>query len=500
MTDNPENGNGNGKEDDFDSGFGDSFDNSFGGSEGLAPPRTLGDIWRESMPFKIGVIIAGIAVIILGILLFSGGKKDINGSQAPRSSSVSSTPGTEAVSQEYTNRLEDKDRQNLDAAIRTGGSAIPTVIDPPQVRAPLPEDTGMKDDPLQRWRDLQAQSKKQEEVEKPAEIVRTGPTIQEQNQAVGELAGIMSEQMASILDKRSAAAPTSQGTINSKKWLEAKIKAKEEKEAEAKKQEVKEKEEEKQKKIIIPTGEIEYAQLLIEANSDVPGPVMAQLASGPLKGSRILGKFEVQNEYLTLTFDTIVIDGVAGSVDAIALDPGTTLPGMATEVKQRYFKRIVLPAAAAFVEGMSTSLADTVTSIAVTGDTVVQENQNASTEDAIAAGVAELGSSLREELDDIADKTEILVKIHAGTPMGILFLSPVLEGGNSDPTYSKRNDDSVSDLRNDVDARFEEAGKKINDRFDESDRQRKNDRYDRYDRYDRRLNRRLNNSGIYRIR
>lgn len=118
-------------------------------------------------------------------------------------------------------------------------------------------------------------------------------------------------------------------------------------------------EEDVRKEVIIPAGEIEYAQLIIEANSDVPGPVLAMLVSGPLSGSKLIGSFTVVDDYLTLSFETVVVDGESYSVSAVGLDPGTTLPGMATEVRHRYFKRVVLPAAAAFVESFADAIAQT---------------------------------------------------------------------------------------------------------------------------------------------
>src|SRR5690606_12018046 len=50
--------------------------------------------------------------------------------------------------------------------------------------------------------------------------------------------------------------------------------------------------------IIIPAGTIEYAQLVTEANTDAPGPVMAQIASGPLAGARLIGSFQSTDNYL----------------------------------------------------------------------------------------------------------------------------------------------------------------------------------------------------------
>ena len=189
-------------------------------------------------------------------------------------------------------------------------------------------------------------------------------------------------------------------------------------------------EEEVQQEILIPAGEIEYAQLMVEANSDVPGPVLALLVSGPLSGSKLLGTFTVVDDYLTISFETIVVDGESYSISAVALDPSTTLPGMATEVDHRYFKKIVLPAAAAFIEGFAEAVSETEeTTITIdTGsDTTTSTNGEPTTEEEVANGIEEAGQEISEILEEMADETETLVKIHAGTPIGVLFTEPVVQ-------------------------------------------------------------------------
>jgi intracellular multiplication protein IcmE len=167
----------------------------------------------------------------------------------------------------------------------------------------------------------------------------------------------------------------------------------------------------------------------VEANSDVPGPVLAQVASGPLKGARLIGQFSVESDkYLAITFSTAVVDGQAISINAIALDPGTTLPGMATDIDNRYLTRVILPAAAAFVEGWTQAVADSgATTVTVSGDTVIDESNPTTNTQEVNAGIAEAGAEIGDILSDIADDTEVMVKVAAGTPMGVLFLSPVVE-------------------------------------------------------------------------
>src|SRR5690606_9021030 len=62
--------------------------------------------------------------------------------------------------------------------------------------------------------------------------------------------------------------------------------------------------------VIIPAGNIAYGQLLNALNSDIPGPVLVHVLSGPFSGGRALGQFQVSQDYLVLTFKAIVKDGV----------------------------------------------------------------------------------------------------------------------------------------------------------------------------------------------
>ena len=49
----------------------------------------------------------------------------------------------------------------------------------------------------------------------------------------------------------------------------------------------------------------------------------------------------------------------------------------------------------------------------------------------MASGIEEAGSELREILEDEVGKIETLVKIRKGTPIGVLFLDPVIQPDDS---------------------------------------------------------------------
>lgn len=180
--------------------------------------------------------------------------------------------------------------------------------------------------------------------------------------------------------------------------------------------------------ILVPAGTINYAQILIEANSDVPGPVLAQLISGPLSGARLIGTFTSTEDHLILSFNSVVIDGLNQPVNAVAIDPDTTLPGVATEVDKRYFSRVILPAAGRFLEGVGRAVAqDTRTVVTVNGDTVTSSQEDLDLSQELGKGVEEAAEQIADFMDEEADKIQPLVRLARGVPIGVFFTQPVLE-------------------------------------------------------------------------
>lgn len=180
--------------------------------------------------------------------------------------------------------------------------------------------------------------------------------------------------------------------------------------------------------ILIPAGTIVYAQTLVEANTDAPGPVLARISSGVLNGYRILGTFSSQERFLTLNFNTVVIDGVSYGVNAIAIDPKTTLPAVATEVDRRYLSRFILPAAASFIEGLGSAIAQREsTTVTIDGSVVTSSTRDLNTREELASGLEAGTRVIARDLEREGSRIQPMIKVHAGTPIGVLFLQPVIK-------------------------------------------------------------------------
>ncbi len=412
------NENENGMEpEDFESGGlegGDSFDD-FEGGNATSP--------LNNPMVKVGIIVAAIATIIGGIILFGGKEEAKTLSNVRGAGNVSGVPGTDPVTPQMKEAIEEINEEEAIRAARTGGSAIPVPVSSPQATLEVPDLSGAgEEDPLERWRKIQEERQRKEaQQQRP-----NAPQVDPNAQVIDQLAKSMSAQMQTILDAQVPPTPESE-VITSADWLEKREAAKNQKIQEQKAAAAANAQTAAQVlDIIQPAGTIEYAQLITEANSDAPGPVLAQIMSGPLRGARILGTFSTQENYLTLTFQTIVVDGVSYSADAIALDPASANPGLVTEIDRRYFERVILPAAAAFVEGMGEAIAESgSTSVTVSGDTVIEEEEPIDTRQEIFNGIEEASGKVGDILDKEGSKVKPMIKVHAGTAVGILFLQPV---------------------------------------------------------------------------
>jgi intracellular multiplication protein IcmE len=386
---------------------------------------TLGELWRENAMVKVGVVIAAAVAIFATIILFGGKDMPIDPSYVSGGSDISAPPGTDETSPSYVAAIEEENEARTEQAIKESGSVLPTPIDPPVGRLTVTENEAPEEDPLQRWRKLQ-EERLQREMLRSQTVAPDADADAARGEAIQALAEAMATQMQSILEKRATVRPLQYRGMTGDDWLNELRSQQEEEEAAAGGGD--DEAEENIEIVLYPAGRIAYAQILTEANSDVPGPVLAQIASGPLSGSRVLGSFSKQKELLTIKFQTVIVDGVSIDIDAVAVDPKTTLPALATDVDHHYLMRVALPMAAAFVEGLASAISESgLTTVTVEGDVVAEESEDTSTEQDVASGIEEAGQKLREILDETADEIEVTVRVEAGTPVGILFLEPVIK-------------------------------------------------------------------------
>ncbi len=409
-----------------------SFDDD-SGFDDFNKKGTIGDLWRNNPMVKIGVILAGFAIVVGGIILFGGGSETPPLSQVSEAPSVNEAPGTSEISETMRRSIEDKNIETVEDASRTGASAIPIPTESPKGVFPVPVEEMSGEDPLERWRRMQEERVRQQEMvsQVQPQTMQQQPPVDTKTPAVNALSQSMVTQMQAVLQNQPIAG-SSHKSITGINFLED-VETKRQNKATQQQQQAQMLSSQQEldaqvENILLPAGTIEYGQLLIEANTDAPGPVMAQIVSGPLRGSRVLGAFQSTDEYLVLNFTMVVIDGINYPVQAVAIDPGTTLPGLITEIDRRYFKRIVLPMAAEFVTGLTEAISESgSTTILIDGSTVSSSESDKDSQQEVASGISEAGNSLSEILEEEADNTRPMLRVAAGTPLGILFVEPVTD-------------------------------------------------------------------------
>lgn len=401
-------------------------DNEFDDFDGGGERRnTIGDLWRNNPAAKVGIIVGGAILVIGAIILFSGHGKQVQRSEVGSGSTVNAVPGTDQVSANYANAVTQKNTETAETAEKTGGSAIPVPINPPKNPVALDDQSANQEDPLARWRRIQDERTKRENLQAPQQQQQ-----QDTSAAVKALAEAMAKQMESVLKNVKPMPPQYKSIMTQTAW-DALQKQKADaaaKDAEAAAKAAGNASNTTTAQILLPAGTIEYAQLMTQANTDAPGPILAQIVSGPLAGARMIGSFQALDNYLVLSFNSIVIKGISYTTTAVAVDPDTASPGMVSDIDHRYLQRVILPAAAAFVEGLGSAVADYGnTQIVATDNVALESTSKLNTKQQIYKGVEQGASKLGDILDQQGENTKPLITVNAGTAIGLFFTAPVVK-------------------------------------------------------------------------
>ncbi|MGC9271864.1 hypothetical protein [Acidiphilium sp.] len=178
--------------------------------------------------------------------------------------------------------------------------------------------------------------------------------------------------------------------------------------------------------VLIPAGHGVYGVTKLAVSSDqADSPVEVQALSGPIAGDDMLGSFSREGDRLVVKLTSITLkDGEQASINALVVTPDTMRTAVATSVNEHYVDRIVLPAAAAFVEALGGSLGQSgsVEQTSPLGGLTVFSHVN--TGQAVAAGLGNAAGTLGNVIEQTAPKGPT-VKLAAGTDVGVLFLSPL---------------------------------------------------------------------------
>lgn len=394
----------------------------------------LAEAWRTRPVIKLVVLLLGLGILIFVVMSLTASKPEDEISRVQPAPPIVEAPGGKASPDFIAAQAQANEQRTKEAAAQ-GGTALPTPL--PSGMSPEQRKEGdplvefraemkrQKEEQQRQIQALQQQNQQQQQVvlQQDQQVQeKIGTSLTQQMTQLAELwkpksmnvvpgaedvSSTRSQVAASPGPSPASASPggVARQTVSSTAPVNTK------------------------KKPLISAGTVNYAQMLTEANSDVPGPILAQILSGPLSGARAIGSFEVANDLMTLAFRTAVLKGKEYKIDTIALDPDTTLGGMATEVDHRYFSRVVLPAAAAFVSAFGRKLSEKPTDTVVTqGGTVITTQAENGIEEGLYEGVGSAGQTIATFLTQEGANTKVLVRVAVGTPMGLFFTKSVCSG------------------------------------------------------------------------
>ncbi len=379
---------------------------------------SLGSLMKNPIFKLMAIVVVGGGVAMAAVTFLSGPSQNQRSAISPGAEAVQVKSNETEVTQEYLLANQQEDQTRAEQAKGRGESAMPMPTQS-QVANPTMDNRVTAQEVNDPLKDFENMISANQAVTNPAPTPAVAPTPQPTispealNQASRNLRGQMDmlvrqwepNGMTSVIADNKDEASSSRAAAETQKA------------------------EEVEGRTIVNAGQVYYAQMLMEANSDVPGPIMAQILTGPLAGGRAIGTFQTFRNHLVIRFTTVAIRGDQLQVDILALDPDTTLGGVVTEVDPRYFTRVVLPAAAAFITayGDAISEPDSTTTVSSDGISTSSQSGGNSSKDAMYKGVSEAANRVGEFVDEEAAATKRLVRVAVGTPIGLFFVSPVKE-------------------------------------------------------------------------
>ncbi len=390
----------------------------------------LAEAWRSRPLFKLIVLMTAVAAIVAASVSFlSGGSSSQTASRLVNPPGINAPPGGPAspYMQEQTN-LASQDREKT--ALQTGGSALPTPIGQVSDLGAL-NASERKSDPLNELKN-EVERLRQEQKQVQQQQVQVQQQIQQPRQQEpfdDSLATAMQRQMSQLIESWT---PTGAKQVlvmspdDLKNYLNEKKGKQTAAGGTASTTDAAATAAQTAPKTLVSAGTVSYAQLLTEANSDVPGPILAQIVSGPFSGARAIGQFQVANgyaDYLVLQFTLVNFKGKDYSINAVALDPDTTLGGMATEVDQRYFTRVLLPAAAGFLQGFGQAIGQNSSTTTTNGTSTIISQGKEGYQQGMFQGLGAAAQTASQFFQNQANQTKPLVRVAAGTPMGLFFVT-----------------------------------------------------------------------------
>ena len=186
----------------------------------------------------------------------------------------------------------------------------------------------------------------------------------------------------------------------------------------------------------IKAGKILFAAIETSVNSDQPStPVLATIAVGKYKGSKLLGAFTRENDGLVIKFTTLSIPNIDRSIpiNAYAINSNTAQTSLSSNVDHHYLMRYGSAFAAAFLEGFGQYFSNNQPNqknICISTSDHPCNVANQSVKNGLYSGLGQSGAVLSSSLKNNMN-TPPTVTLKSGTGVGILFMQDVTTQNNN---------------------------------------------------------------------
>lgn len=396
------------------------------------PRRSIGGVVRGNLPI---LMVAGLVVVsVVGYLVLSGGgpADPPPVSRAPQAPMLDATQRGNELSPEFRRQIQAADAVRAEEALRQGGSALPTPVfegGPPRLPGPAvpPEPvaaTPQAPPPLP-VRPAELPPPLPFEPPPVAAQAPARPPMTQQDMST-MLQAMQRQAEAASLRPFQAAATTffepNAGDGNGRAGeTQPQIPATSIRPGEGGNDSI-------EPGLVPLPGTILYARMLGRANSDTPGPVVAEILQGELLGARLVGQFQAGRDGLLIQFRTMTIPARNGrppsvvQIEAVAVDTDNLGASLATSVNRRELERIALAFGTAFMRGLGQAVAQSgaIVSQGLTG-TIVQ-NRTLDTRQQLLVGAGAAAGAAGDVIQDIYGNRPPTIIVEAGTPFGLLFL------------------------------------------------------------------------------
>lgn len=403
--------------------------------------KNLQGLWANPRSRTMILIMGGLVVAMLVVgFLSSGGQKAApasSGTQAVSAPSINALPGT-VVDRSYQQAVKSENEERLHQAQQSGKTVLPTLeapaaapsLDPlanavapatapPVVQVPVPQQVTPQENPSAEFAASQKPAQ-QNATASSSDISRTERYKQVQSQLqsymkswvapTGNQEFAFNGQMPKEEANTTSGGTSGAGSLGGGDQAQSQTKGAQSGPS------------------FVRAGTIVPAVLLSALNSETPGPVLAQITSGPLAGARLLGTFQSSNKQIVVQFRTLSMPSQphSFSVNAYAVN-GSLGTGLATSVNNHYLRRYGLLLAAGFVQGYGQAIGreGTTTAISDTGSVIVTQDQLSSgkiTKVALGQAGSTVAGDIQREAR-IAPTVKVEGKDGAGVPIGLLFMS-----------------------------------------------------------------------------